>query len=90
MRRFLISIAAIAVLAIIKPVVAQQAPPPVPAQPQWRAAGYVYPYRINAATPMDAYRQGLITRWELERLEGPMPQALQGPSVDGSKAEPGR
>ena len=90
MRRFLISIAAIAVLAIIKPVVAQQAPPPVPAQPQWPAAGYVYPYRINAATPMDAYRQGLITRWELERLEGPMPQALQGPSVDGSKAEPGR
>ena len=43
MRRFLISIA-IAVLAIIKPVVAQQAPPPVPAQPQWPAAGYVYPY----------------------------------------------
>ena len=48
-------------------------------------------YRFNAPTPEDAYRQGLINRWELERLIGPRPQALQGPSVDGSKGfDPGR
>jgi hypothetical protein len=38
-----------------------------------------------AATPDDAYRQGLINRWELERLTGPVPQAVQGPSPDGNK-----
>jgi hypothetical protein len=27
----------------------------------------------------------LINRWELERLEGPTPQALQGPSPDGNR-----
>jgi hypothetical protein len=36
-------------------------------------------------TPNDAYKEGLINRWELERWEGPTPQALQGPSPDGSR-----
>jgi hypothetical protein len=49
-------------------------------QAQW-APSAVYP--LNAPTPRDAYREGLINRWELERLAGPEPQALQGPSVDG-------
>jgi hypothetical protein len=30
---------------------------------------------------------GLINRWEIERLEGPTPQALQGPSPDGNRVE---
>ena len=42
-------------------------------------------YPFNAPTPRDAYRQGLINRWELEQLAGPEPQALQGPSVDGRR-----
>ena len=33
--------------------------------------------------PWDAYRQGLVNRWELEQLQGPVPQALQGPSRTG-------
>jgi hypothetical protein len=39
-----------------------------------------------APTPDDAYRQGLINRWELEQIEGPLPQAMQGPSPDGGKS----
>jgi hypothetical protein len=49
-----------------------------------------YRYRFNALTPDDAYRQGLINRWELEQLQGPTPQALQGPSPNGSRGGVGR
>ena len=38
-----------------------------------------------APTPEDAYRAGLINRWQLEQLAGPLPQALQGPSVNGDR-----
>lgn len=64
-----------------------QALPPGTYRSQQAAAPYSdpYSYRLVAPTPVDAYRTGLINRWELERLEGPMPQALQGPSPDGSK-----
>ena len=72
--------AAMTVAAAIGQVWAQ-APSPWQ-QPQWAAAA---PYTLNAATPDDAYRQGLINRWELEQLAGPLPQALQGPSVNGDK-----
>ena len=49
----------------------------------------INPLPFHAPTPWDAYRQGLINRWELERLEGPTPQALQGPSPDGgNRADP--
>ena len=46
-------------------------------------------YPFPAPTPRDAYREGLINRWELEQYEGPMPQALQGPSPDGSRVNGG-
>jgi hypothetical protein len=42
-------------------------------------------YPFPGLAPEDAYREGLINRWELERYEGPTAQAMQGPSVDGSK-----
>ncbi len=59
-----------------------QVPAPWPQQQQWAAAS---PYALNAPTPEDAYRQGLINRWELEQFAGPTPQALQGPSANGDK-----
>ena len=60
---------------------------PAWAQAQWPPATPPdpYGYRLNAPTPDDAYRQGLINRWDLERIVGPTPQALQGPSPNGSK-----
>ena len=61
-----------------------QAPSPGTPPAQW-APPAAYPF--NAPTPRDAYRQGLINRWELEQLAGPEPQALQGPSVDGERGD---
>jgi hypothetical protein len=89
MRRSLLGITfAAAVVSTVNPVRAQT-PSPAAAPPQWpwpqaaSAAGVAQPYPFSAPTPQDAYRQGLINRWELERYEGPTPQALQGPSPDG-------
>lgn len=83
MKHLVIGIAAAITIAAMGPVWAQ-VPVPGPQQAQW-----VTPdgYPINAATPEDAYRQGLINRWELEQLVGPMPQALQGPSVNGERGD---
>jgi hypothetical protein len=85
MRYLLIGITA-AMAVIVSPVRAQ-APPSGTYQPQWPPAPYPNPYgyRFNAPTPRDAYRDRLINRWQLEQLEGPLPQALQGPSVDGER-----
>ena len=44
-----------------------------------------YNYHFNAPTPEDAYRDGQINRWQYEQIEGPLPQALQGPSPNGSR-----
>jgi hypothetical protein len=75
MRHLLLGVAA--AFAVINPASAQVPSPPAYAgAPAWRYA---------APTPDDAYRQGLINRWELERIEGPVPQALQGPNANGSK-----
>ena len=60
-----------------------QAPPPGPQQAYF--APVATPYPFNAPTPDDAYRQGLINRRELERFVGPLPQALQGPPVNGDR-----
>jgi len=83
---------AVTVATIISPVRAQK-PSPVPAPPQRPPPGnfgstYQY-YPIPAPTPRDAYRDGLINRWQLEQLEGPLPQALQGPSPDGNRGGDG-
>lgn len=84
MRHFLIGVAAAAIIAVIGPVWAQ-APQP------WPPAAYpAQRYPFPSVTPEDAYREGLINRLELEHYEGPTPQALQGPSVDGSKGSPDR
>lgn len=84
MRYLLIGITA-AIAVTINTVWAQTAPPGT-YQPQWQPAPYPDPYyRFVAPTPRDAYRYGLINRWELERLEGPTPPALQGPSPDGKR-----
>lgn len=77
MRHLLLGVAA--AVAVINPASAQapfSGPPAYAGAPAWRYA---------APTPDDAYRQGLINRWELEHIEGPVPQALQGPNVNGSK-----
>ena len=86
MKHLLIGIAAAFAIVAAGPACAQ-AISPVFGQPQGSPATYPDPYRYRfvAPTPRDAYRQGLINRWELEQLEGPTPQALQGPSPDGSR-----
>ena len=73
-------IIATATLTLIGPAWAQ-----APSGPAWPAAAYP----SAGLPPSDAYKQGLINRWELERLEGPTPQALQGPSPNGGNAAPG-
>jgi hypothetical protein len=79
MRHLLIGITAAATIAVIGLLRAQ-------AQQPWPAAPYpAQHFPFAAPTPEDAYRQGLINRWELQRYAGPMPQALQGPSVDGNR-----
>ena len=73
-----------AAIAVICPVCAQVPGTP---QPQWPPTTYPdpYSYRFVAPTPDDAYRRGLINRWQLEQLEGPLPQALRGPSPNGTR-----
>jgi hypothetical protein len=83
MKHKLIGITAAITVAAIGQVWAQ-VPLPGPQQAQWARPA---PYPFNAPTPRDAYRQGLINRWELEQLVGPEPQALQGPPVDGDRGD---
>ena len=92
MRHLLIRVTlAVTVATIVGPVRAQ-VPPPTAAPPQWTPAytgGAYQPYAFPAPTPEDAYREGLINRWELEQIAGPLPEALQGPSVDGTRGGDG-
>jgi hypothetical protein len=81
MRHLLIGGTAAVTIAVIGPAWAQVAPTPQPPPAAYPAQRYPFP----SVTPEDAYRAGLINRWELEQYEGPTPQALQGPNVDGSK-----
>lgn len=49
-------------------------------------SGSAYPrLPLPATTPEDAYRDGLISRWQMEQLAGPLPPALQGPPVNGNR-----
>ena len=84
MKHLLMGITAAVAMAACGPVMAQ-VPPPGPQQ----AFVPPPPYALGAPTPRDAYRSGLINRWELERLEGPQPAAMQGPSVDGERGSDG-
>ncbi len=86
MRYLLIGVAS--VLSVIVGPVRAQAPPPGTYQAQMPQAGYPNPtpyWRYNAPTPEDAYRDGFINRWQYEQIEGPLPEALQGPSPNGSR-----
>ena len=82
-----------ALTSILTPARAQVPSPPATPQWPWPQQAYGGTYQpaplLNAPTPGDAYKQGLINRWELEQLEGPTPQALQGPSPNGGNAAPG-
>jgi hypothetical protein len=83
MRHLLIGVAAAATIAAIGPVWAQVSPP-VATQATWPPTAYAAQrYPFPSTTPEDAYRAGLINRWQLEQYEGPTAQALQGPSPDG-------
>ena len=86
MKPLLIGITAAIAIAAIGQVWAQ-VPAPATQPAQWAPAPYPppAPYPLNAPTPRDAYREGLLNRWEFEQLAGPEPQALQGPSVDGNR-----
>ena len=88
MRHLLIgAAAAVAALAVTSPLWAQ-VPAPVSPQP-WPSAAYpVQHYPFPGASPEDAYRDGIINRWQLEQYEGPTPQALQGPNPSGNKNNP--
>ncbi len=77
MRHVLIGVTAAISIAVIGSVWAQVPPPGIRQPPTYQR------YPFPAPTPEDAYRQGLINRWQLEQYEGPTAQALQGPSVDG-------
>jgi hypothetical protein len=90
MRYLLIGVTAATAIAVIGPVWAQAYPPGTPqAGPPATYFGFSQPYPFPAPTPRDAYRQGIINRYQLEQYEGPTPQALQGPSVDSGRGGPG-
>ena len=76
--------AVVALALLIAPAGAQA--PPSPASPTAAYLSAYQAYALVAPTPGDAYKQGLINRWQLEQLQGPTPQALQGPSPDGGNA----
>lgn len=88
--KHLIGVTAVLTIAVIGPAWAQFPPPGTPqGAPPAAYPGPVQRYPFPGLAPRDAYRSGLINRFELEQFEGPTPQALQGPSVDSSKSEPG-
>ena len=84
MRALSIAVTAAMTIAVIGPLWAQVPPSgsPLP-RPADAYAAQRYPF--PGVTPEDAYREGLINRWQLEQYQGPTPQALQGPSPNGGK-----
>ena len=81
-------IGAAAAMAVIAGPVRAQVPPPPPGTYQAQLPQAAYPtatpyWRYNSPTAEDAYREGLINRWQYEQIDGPLPQALQGPSPNG-------
>jgi hypothetical protein len=84
MKRIVIGVAA--AIVVISPVCAQVFAPGTPQPQSPTTYPDPYSYRFVAPTPEDAYRRGLINRWELEQIEGPTPQALQGPNPSGGRS----
>src|SRR4051794_4289664 len=91
--RHLLTCVTLAVTAatIISSAQAQIASPvaATPPRPPVAYPGSSFPYPFPAPTPEDAYREGLINRWNYEQLVGPLPAAMQGPSPDGSRGGDG-
>src|SRR4051794_38984200 len=88
-----IALAAIAA-AVVSPVLAQVPPPSValvqrPPAPNYGYGNAYQPYPFPAPTPEDAYRDGLINRWQYEQLTGPLPSALRGPTPNGRGGDGG-
>ena len=81
MKHLLIGITLILAVAVISPVRAQVPSPTSPPGAYMERPYQSYPFAT--LPPWDAYKQGLINRWELEQAQGPIPQALQGPSPNG-------
>ena len=81
MRDLLIGSAGAIAIAGIGPVWAQLSQPPAVQQPSAVYSAQRYP--SLGVAPEDAYRAGQINRLQLEQYQGPTPQALQGPSVNG-------
>lgn len=79
MRDLLIGVTAAA--AVTGPAWAQVPQSSAPQQPAAAYSAQRYPF--PSTTPEDAYRNGLINRWQLEQYQGPTPSALQGPSPNG-------
>ena len=86
MQHLLIGVAAAVAIAVIGLAWAQVSAQGT-AQPGLPGAysGAYQSYPFPGVAPRDAYRMGLINRWQLEQAEGPTPQALQGPSPDGGR-----
>jgi hypothetical protein len=81
---------AVTAATIISPVQAQIASPTAaPPRPPAAYSGNSFPYPFPAPTPEDAYREGVINRWQYEQIVGPLPTAMQGPSPDGSRGGDG-
>lgn len=86
MKHLLMGATAALSLAVSGPAWAQISPPGTPqAWPPATYAGPAQPCPFPGVAPRDAYRMGIINRWQLEQFEGPTPQALQGPSPDGGR-----
>jgi hypothetical protein len=83
MRHLLIHVMLAVTVATVINTVQAQIPSVAVAPPQSPPAAYsgstYQSYPFPAPTPEDAYRAGLIN------LVGPLPQALRGPSVDGTR-----
>jgi hypothetical protein len=73
---------------LVSPVYAQFQSPAAPPPPLWPPPQVASGYPFAAPTPADAYRDGLINRWEYERYE-PLPEALQGPPANGTRGGDG-
>lgn len=81
MRYLSLGAAVVASLAVIGPASAQVAPYGAPPPGGYAAS----PTQSAGLPPEDAYREGLINRWQLEQSVGQLPAALQGPAVNGNK-----
>ena len=85
MRHLLIGVTAAATIAVAGPLWAQV--PPGSPQP-WPPTAYpVQRYPSPSVSPEHVYQDGIINRRQLERYEGPTPQALQGPNPSGNNGD---